>query len=218
MGLSVHCIVIGSTKGGSGKTTLATNLSVAFAEMNHKTLLIDADEQASSISWFLSRGDNKLFQAVTITEPVLHQRIPMLTGVDIIIVDVGGKNTDILRSAIAAADIFLLPISASVYDAWAAEDTIKILETARKAGANFIPRIILNQAIANTIMLRDTLSALDDMDMPQCSTVVHQRQSFKNSAPTGRSVVETEPRSKAAQEIKNLSLELLLLFNQKGKS
>lgn len=210
---SVQCIVIGSTKGGSGKTTLATNLSIAFATMNYKTLLVDADEQASSISWFLSRENNNLLQAVTMIEPALHKRIPTISGIDIIVVDVGGKDTEVLRSAIAAANLFLLPISASVYDAWAAEDTIKILEAAQKVGAKFIPRIILNQAVANTIMLRDTLSSLDNMNIPQCSTIIHQRQSFKNSAPAGKSVIETEPRGKAAQEIKALALELRSLFH-----
>ena len=209
----MQCIVIGSTKGGSGKTTLATNLSSTFATMNYKTLLVDADEQASSISWFLSRRDDSLLQAVTIIEPILHKRIPTISGIDIIVIDVGGKDTEILRSAIAAADLFLLPISASVYDAWAAEDTIKILEAAREAGVQFVPRIILNQAVANTIMLRDTLSSLDNMSIPRCSTVIHQRQSFKNSAPTGKSVVEMEPKGKAAQEIKDLALELLSLLN-----
>ncbi|MCP3966571.1 MAG: ParA family protein [Lentisphaerae bacterium] len=44
-------------KGGSGKTTLATNLAVAFAKRKHKILLIDTDKQGSALRWIGEHPD-----------------------------------------------------------------------------------------------------------------------------------------------------------------
>ena len=52
-------ITIATQKGGAGKTTIATNLSVASAMCNKITLLIDADSrQQTSLEWFAKR-ENK---------------------------------------------------------------------------------------------------------------------------------------------------------------
>ena len=42
-------LVVGGTKGGSGKTLLATNLAVIRALSGQDVLLIDADDQASAM-------------------------------------------------------------------------------------------------------------------------------------------------------------------------
>lgn len=50
-------ILIASSKGGCGKTTLATNLAVALAHAGGRVCLVDADPQGSSRDWSLARGD-----------------------------------------------------------------------------------------------------------------------------------------------------------------
>ena len=50
-------ILIASSKGGCGKTTLATNLAVALAHGGRRVCLVDADPQGSSRDWSLARGE-----------------------------------------------------------------------------------------------------------------------------------------------------------------
>ena len=44
-------IVVLNTKGGSGKTTLATNLAAYYAATGRRVALMDLDPQGSSMLW-----------------------------------------------------------------------------------------------------------------------------------------------------------------------
>ncbi|RZK44072.1 MAG: ParA family protein, partial [Hymenobacter sp.] len=50
--------LIGSYKGGSGKTTTATNLAVFLWRQNKRVLLIDGDEQKTLSYWYQSRAES----------------------------------------------------------------------------------------------------------------------------------------------------------------
>src|ERR1700683_2160942 len=50
-------LVVGGIKGGSGKTTIATNLAVMRSCSEGRVLLIDADEQKSATQWSSQREE-----------------------------------------------------------------------------------------------------------------------------------------------------------------
>lgn len=49
-------ILVASSKGGCGKTTIATNLAASFAQDGKNTVLVDADRQGSSMRWAEKRA------------------------------------------------------------------------------------------------------------------------------------------------------------------
>ena len=51
-------ILVANSKGGSGKTTIATNLASYFASLGENTALLDYDPQGSSIQWAKTRNDS----------------------------------------------------------------------------------------------------------------------------------------------------------------
>ena len=53
-------VAVLNPKGGSGKTTLATNLARACHDRGLKTLLVDSDPQGSASDWHAARDDNPL--------------------------------------------------------------------------------------------------------------------------------------------------------------
>ena len=53
----VRRIVVLNPKGGSGKTTIATNLAASYAFRGYCVALIDYDSQGSSTRWLSKRPD-----------------------------------------------------------------------------------------------------------------------------------------------------------------
>ena len=207
-------ITIGNCKGGVGKSTTACNLAVAAARDSKRAIIIDADPQRSSLDWRNIRGTNGLnnIQAVAVTTPTLHKDAQAFRqSHDLIIIDSGGRNSATFRSAIMAADLFIIPVLPSVYDLWAAQETLSLLQECR-ALKEVKARLFLNQLQALTLMAREAEEALAEMAMdsqcPVLSARLHHRAGYKNAVSTGQGVLEHAPKSKAAMEIKDLYTEI----------
>ena len=59
----MHRITVMNSKGGCGKTTIATNLAAYYANQGNATCLIDHDPQGSSLNWLNRRHQNS---------PIIH--------------------------------------------------------------------------------------------------------------------------------------------------
>lgn len=209
-------IVVGSTKGGTGKTTIATNLAVSLSKRgNASVLIIDADPQGSAMSWRALRKKDDAISAVAITTPTLHKEIPKVGAhFDFVIVDVGGRDSTLLRSAFLAADIIIVPVLASPYDVWASCTTAEIINETENVKGDEIPHyLLLNQVIPRTIILRDALVALDIDELPSSiSTRIQLRTIYKTAAAKGLSVFEMTKKNrpeKAISEIEDLTQNII---------
>lgn len=119
----MHKILVANTKGGSGKTTLATNLSVHLAQLGHKVALEDMDRQASATAWLERRPAHEVtvFNAENLNSTALQK-------VDWVIWDSPGSLKDKkISDAVSAADLVLVPIAPSAFDTGAAADFLQLL-------------------------------------------------------------------------------------------
>jgi chromosome partitioning protein len=204
-------ITIGNSKGGVGKSTIACNLAVAASYENKRVLLVDADPQASSLN-FRSIRETDDIKATAITTPTLHKDLKEFNSFDLIIIDSGGRDSVIFRSAILACDALIIPVLPSVYDIWATADTLKIVEEARVYNENLAVRFLLNMVMPNTIMSRETLNALqENEEIPLLKNKLGARADFKNALVSGQGVVEFNKKSKAAQELMACYQEIMAL-------
>ena len=204
-------VTIGNSKGGVGKSTISCNLAVMAAKAGKNVLLVDADPQASSLN-FRSIRESDDVKATAITTPTLHKDLKDFSNFDMILIDSGGRDTGIFRSAILAADLLVIPLLPSVYDIWAASDTIEIVKEAMLYNEKLVSRFLINMVLPNSIMGRDTQAALKEHEeIPILKQTVGARQVFKNALSMGQGVVEFEPKSKAAQEIAACYQEIIEL-------
>lgn len=199
-------LTIGATKGGVGKSTIATNLSAIAARSGKNVLLVDADIQGSSMAFraIRERDDIKAFQ---ITTPTLHKDLSQFNQ-DWIVIDAGGRDSGTFRSAIMASDILIIPCLPSSVDFWAADDVIEILKEAR-VYKNIEAYFILNQVIPNTklaIEIIDAMSSYSD-HASLLKSRLHSRIAYKNAFSEGKGVTETSDK-KAAAEVRQLYNEI----------
>ncbi len=118
-------ILIANPKGGSGKTTLATNLAGYFASKGRQVHLLDLDQQQSSKGWLQRRPP---------TLPKINRvrsvnALKKKKNVEIVIIDSpAGIRGDKLSDAVKDADWVIVPMQTSTYDINATQAFMNILK------------------------------------------------------------------------------------------
>ncbi len=200
-----HVITIAQQKGGSGKTTLAANLAVAFARAGHSVALIDTDPQGSLGRWFMLRAE-------TLGEPDMEFSTASAWGVsyesgklrkshDIVIVDTPPKADADLRPALRAADLVLVPVAASHVDLWATEGVLDLV--AREGGRALI---VLNRIKAGTRLAEEVATAAA-ATAAIAAAQLGQRIAYAETLGQGRAVADG-PKSAAQAEVTALASEV----------
>ena len=122
-------------KGGVGKTTLALHLAGAWAAQGKRVTLIDADPQGSALDWSAAarrEGLPRLFGVVGLARDTLHREAPELArDADHVVIDGPPRIAGLMRSALLAADLVLIPVQPSPFDGWASAEMLALVAEAR---------------------------------------------------------------------------------------
>jgi chromosome partitioning protein len=203
-------ITISQQKGGTGKTTLAVHLALAFIKFhNLKVAIIDTDPQGSLGKWFMIRSEKKdLDNNLTFKTASLwgaqYESKTLKKDHDIVIIDTPPKIESDARPAIEAADLVLIPMSASHVDFWA---TGAIVDIAKKANKKIL--IQINRSNQRSKLITKTNDFIKSLDLLSTNTIIGNRQIYASSMGEGKTAIEKQKKGNAVEEIKNLSEQIL---------
>ena len=205
-------LVVGGTKGGSGKTLLATSLTVLRAASGQDVLLIDADEQGSAMDFTRQRqrrtdGDAGYTAIQTREADVAVQVRRMVQKYGDIVIDVGGRDTASQRAALAVADALLLPFPPTSVDLWTADTVVALLKEAQTFNPSLRPYAMINKAFPRGSDNAEAAALLQEYPdhWVYADTPIGNRKAFSNAFGGGYVVTEYQPKdTKAIKEIRAL--------------
>ena len=207
---------VGGIKGGTGKTTIATNLTVWLAKQGLDVLLIDADDQETSTdfaSWRnQSYSEYVKFTCIKLTGDAIRMNIENLkTKYDHIVIDTGGRDTTSQRSSLLSSDVYLLPFQPRSLDIWTITKVDKLLAEIRSTKAKKLIAIgFLNRADIRSQDNRDTLEMLHEYkSLVFIEEKLSNRKAFANAAGMGLSVIELLPEDEKASKELNTLFEVI---------
>jgi chromosome partitioning protein len=191
-------------KGGSGKSTLITNLSAIGLAAGYKVGIIDADPQQSSFAWRSVRGRNDI--AVCRCSPETLERAIEAArrgGIELVFIDMPPDLRHVPGAA-RHADLVLIPMRPTLFDLKVTHSLIPILNS---AGCSFA--VILNAAppireLGESPMVRQAREALADIGPRLWRRQITARVSVPYATVRGAGVAETEPAGHAAYEFRSL--------------
>lgn len=209
-------ILIGGEKGGTGKTTVVTNLAAMAININKDLLLIDTDKQGSASSWAAVRDDaenikripsiQKFGENIAKEIKALHQKYQN------ILIDAGGQNSQELRAAMLVADKLYIPIQAAQFDVWTLGLMDRLVSQAKLINEKLRAYILINRAstnpaISETEEVKSVLDEFENLKLSNC--IIRERIAFRKAARGGLSVSELSKQdSKATIEMQDLFNEV----------
>lgn len=204
-------IVIGGIKGGSGKTTVATNIAVMRSNDGKDVLLVDADDQATSTDFTILRNevleDGAGYTNIKLNGASVRTEILRLKEkYEDIVIDTGGRDTTSQRASLTVADVLLVPFIPRSFDVWTIEKVSELVTEMKTANPNLKAYMFINRADPRGQDNNETAEVLKETeDMVFIDTPLGSRKAFSNASANGLGVTELKPQdNKANDEIDSL--------------
>jgi chromosome partitioning protein len=183
-----HVMVMNS-KGGCGKSTLATNIACYFASEGYKVALADYDPQRTSLDWLAIRPDD----------------LPKISGIpaydegmrgvardtEVVVIDAPARTHGTeMNELVRRAETIIVPVLPSPIDMKASEHFMaELLDLGRVQRAQARLAVVANRVRENTLLFDELDTYLSKLKVPYLGAL-RQSTNYLRAFQRGMSVFE----------------------------
>lgn len=206
-------LLLGGEKGGTGKSTLSTNLAVWLARRGSDVILIDTDRQRTS-SHFVDRrnaqADLPVIHSAEKYGSVYETVRDLAERYEYVLVDAGGRDSEELRTAMVAANKLYVPLKASQPDLETSVHMNELVKMAKGLNPTLESNLVISMGTTHPAVHEDEeavelLSELNQFQMAK--TIIRDRKVYRDAMAEGKGVIELN-NEKAKAEIDGLAKEI----------
>lgn len=223
-------LLIGGEKGGTGKSTIATNLAIMSAMLDYDTIILDCDKQQTTQDFISLRSDLNLKPTppcVQIRGKHLKSEIENLSvKYEVVIIDAGGQDSVEMRSAMVSPSVtnMYIPVQASSFDLKTLLLIDELVELSQSFNENLRAFALINRAsthprITNANDAKEFISELSNISL--CKSTLSERIAYQYASGKGQAVVEFEsekikkmPSYQSKSHPSKASDEIIALFEE----
>lgn len=218
-------LTVGGIKGGGGKTTIATNITVFLAQAGYDVLLVDADDQETA-SDFCQFREHTLsgdlgFTAVKLSGSQLATQVRKLAEkYRFIVIDTGGRDTSSQRAAMTVSHLFLVPFVPHSFDIWTLTKVSNMIEEVRTINPALVSVAFLNRVKNRSAYADDAMELLRESEsLKFIDQPIGDRTAYVHASTQGLSIFEYKPvNAQATNEMSRLFTEALNLLSTSSVS
>jgi len=211
-------LLVGGEKGGSGKSCLAQNLAVYFSlHREASVLMVDCDPQRTTSDWIQARNTDESLPQINCIQlygKIRNDLLSLANNYDYLIVDCGGQDNLALRAAMSVADQVLIPLRPKRRDVKTVPHMEDILSTCKMVNPKMNASFVMTQCPSLPNQANRIIEAKEvcrSYGINVLDAITYSRNIYDDSEEDGKSVMEIDPKGKAALEIIAIAQELLAM-------
>lgn len=198
-------IAVLSHKGGSGKTTVAVNLAIAWRALGARTILADADPVRSASDSLRKRADHGALVVETSAAKLdALVYVSSKSGCDVLIIDTPGGPDNGMIEAMKVADLCIAVSRPTYLDVAATLRTVGVVRRLGRQGLVLFNQCPPRRNGLESAVVRGTMDILRRGGLEVCPLALQTRAAYQRSIAQGQRVGEYEPGGKADAEIAGL--------------
>lgn len=184
-------IAIINEKGGTGKSTISTNLATALHRRGNKVVLVDADPQGTARDWREGSPEGaNLPPVIALDRPQMLNSISALDA-DYVVIDGPAKAEAMAAAIVRIAHVALLIIQPSGADLWASAATVKLIRSKLDVGGRIDAAFLVNRASGVSKLSKLVKEgSWNEYEIDQLSSTIGNRVAFAQALTDGLSVYD----------------------------
>ena len=188
-------IAVIQEKGGTGKSTIATNLA-GMAAKRCRVALVDCDmPQGTSQSWasirLADKPENLTARTATSYTELVRLIDELVPNHDLIVIDAPPRIAESTKAALILSTLTLIPLGASAAEIWATADLLNTIEAAKQVKGEVDARILWNRFRASTNSAKELSEAVrTELNLKQLNTKIGYRVAYSEALARGLTALE----------------------------